>query len=218
MTKHAIIIGCFICLQAGPLFGQVEYRTGHLVSFRNATNEVFLTINDFSFEALAKIRQGLVDSNSLTKALDSEESKPERKDPQGNWGPIAEGFRLSLRFASGEYKKSLPIVATILVRNVSLRDLEFDRLMTDWDFQFAVHDSQGRSIPEAHPTEPGFLGHKTFPVYPRTQRLYEIRLDSHFDFDPGDYSISVRTHVPKLEGLGTSEIVSETARFKIVAP
>jgi hypothetical protein len=196
--------------------GRFQGRTAALVNFRSATNEVCLTINDFSFEALAKIRQGLVDSNSLAKAIDSGESKPEGKDQQGNWGSVSEGFRLSLRFTTTESKRGQPITATVLVRNVSQQDLEFDRLMTDWDFQFRVSDNFGHLLKDVNPAEPGFLGHKTFPLYPRTQRKYIIRLDPHFVFEKGEYSISVKTRVPKLEGLGTSEIASDTASVKII--
>ena len=178
---------------------------------------IFLTIDDFQDLAIRGVMDARIEPEKLAKALHSDESKPEAQDPGGHWGPIVEGFRLSLRFEKTEYAKGEQILATILLRNVVQTNLYYRGWLSQWEFPFSVIDPLNNLMPDVDPQEPPGMGAKRRLVYPRTQKRFTFRLDDHFNFEtPGEYSVSVKGRVLKLAGEGLANIESATARFKLV--
>ena len=113
--------------------------------------------------------------------------------------------------------KGEQIAVTILLRNVNETNLQYFGWFSPWEFPFNVIGPDNKNVPEIRPVETPWLGPKTLPVYPRTQKRFGIRIDDRFDFAiPGEYSVSVKTRVLKLEGGGLSEIQSERAHFKLI--
>jgi len=131
----------------------------------------------------------------------------------------SEGFRLSLRFDKAQYFPGEPMTARVLLRNISDRELLYSWDGTDWSFPFTVLDDRYNRRPDLKPTEPNGLGRIRCPTYSKTQRQFLIRLDPHYSLTgPGGYSITVRTHVPRLDGFGLSEIASGTAHIRVLLP
>ena len=216
-TMRKLKACCVVMFALGIASARGQTASGGLtrIDLKSLTN-VFLTVDDFEFAAKG-MEQASIDRSKLALALSSNETRPEEGDPEGNWGDAKEGLRLSLRFEKPDYVAGEWILATILIRNVSHQELEYTRLGTDWDFPLTVYGPDNRKLEDIRPDEPGTMGHIGFVIYPGTQKRIRLRLDPHFKFDsPGEYSISVRTRVNKIQGQGTSEISSGMARIKIV--
>jgi hypothetical protein len=199
------------------LNGQTETQRVSTIKLETLTN-IFLTVEAFRSQEIRGVMDARMDPEKLSRALQSNESKPEAEDHDGNWGQASEGFRLSLRFHKAEYGQDEVILAEVLLRNISKSELIYFWDGTDWFLPFTIIDGQNRKLENVRPAEPNPLGAKPRPVYPRTQRRFTIRLDSHFDFKAsGTYSVTVKTRVPRFEGPRESEITSGTAHIKILS-
>jgi hypothetical protein len=61
----------------------------------------------------------------IEKARHAKDSRPAEDDPEGHWGTVTEGFQLSLRFEKDSFTNGEPVVARVIMRNVSDRSLTY---------------------------------------------------------------------------------------------
>ena len=64
-------------------------------------------------------------AEQIEQAKRAKDSRPTEDDPEGNWGQISEGFQLSIRFSKDTFTNGEPVIASILLRNVSDRPITY---------------------------------------------------------------------------------------------
>jgi hypothetical protein len=156
------------------------------------TNVIYVTDNgalpmDFSGGKM-KIK-----SAAFEKAKDSRESLPAKDFPEGNWGDVAGGFQLSLRFEKTTFTNGEAIIATLLMRNVTNDDayLSFSTFPVgygDGPIGFKVVSAAGVELMQ-HQFVGGAGGAYYQWLLTGTQTKYVEHLDSRFDLTNGEYTI-----------------------------
>jgi hypothetical protein len=135
----------------------------------------------------------VVRTQRIREAQKSNESRPAEQDPQGNWGKPVDGFQLSLRFEKQEFTNGEPVLATILMRNVS------DKRQTYTTETIAgqpspihvfVWKEQAKLNLKTNDTLAPKVSVRSANLYPQTQHKYRLRLDDYYDLSkPGKYSV-----------------------------
>jgi hypothetical protein len=122
----------------------------------------------------------LVEIRTIEAARRSRESHPASEDPEGHWGQATNGFQLSLRLKE-VYTNGEPVVATMLVRNVSNMRLQYlfpARVVAAKDgSRLKRKDDIGVMIVRA-----------STALYPQTQARYQENLSQVYDLTPGEYT------------------------------
>jgi LPXTG-motif cell wall-anchored protein len=132
---------------------------------------------------------------------------------QGNWSLPLRGFQVSLRFPTNKYSIGQPIMAVVLVRNVSSNLIYFGSPDGQAPVTFVVADDTRRSVKVKPSGVQQPWSSKGVGLQPKTQRKYLERLDNRFELTrPGTYVISA---VMALDG-GNFEIQSGNALVEIV--
>lgn len=143
------------------------------------------------------------------------ECRPVELDPEGHWGPITEGFQLSLRFTNTVVHVGEPLIATIILRNVSPTNLFNSVWGRDTQYTMVITDSSGQPLLGAE-----WRGGSRFPgvLDKGTQLKVESNLTLRYPFTrPGTYSVyAMRRAILKLDGSGHTEIVSGKVSFTIL--
>ncbi len=177
------------------------------------TNEVFVTEDG--------TRSGFVRAEQLEELLKLPESQAAAIDTNGNWGPVAAGFQLSLRFTNAIHQAGAPIVASVILRNVSEQERDYPVVngLAD-DFSFSVISPEKKELTDRRATKYP-LGVKQVTLPTRTQRKFAILLHDRFNFAlPGEYIVTVKTHVMPLglleRGKGFTELVSGSVKLNII--
>jgi hypothetical protein len=156
------------------------------VSGAGGTSTVFLT--DDGFLRVDRTRK-------LEEAKKSKESLPAEQFPEGNWGPVTNGFQLSLRFEKIRFARGEPIVAAMLLRNTSTNILKY-RVASitgrDGPIGFVVSDAGGAVKPV--PTgETAIISSSVAVLAPSTQHKYVEQLNKRFDLQKsGCYTVYAR--------------------------
>ena len=136
--------------------------------------------------------QGVVRTETLLKALSSADSRPAEQYPEGNWGEPVGGLQLSIRFAKPVFTNGEPVVAIVLLRNVSGGYVEWPhRYLENLAFSVTGPDGKDQPSPER---ELRILGPGYYRFERNSQGRFEIRLDAKFNFQqPGSYTVRVST-------------------------
>jgi hypothetical protein len=188
-----------------------------LVAFIAPASErgVFITLG--ALEAAALLRPEQVESAKLAP-----ESRPAVDDPEGNWGFVSHGFQLSLRFAKQEFTNGEPVVANIILRNVTEQELWYSAsfgpeldypagslLATGPDYRLAKRRVQD--------TPPISFSARHFRLLPGTQRKYQCPAQERFDLaQTGIYAFTAKAMVPRQAGGGFDEVLTGNAVIRIV--
>lgn len=160
----------------------------------------------------------------IKKSQGAKESRPAAQDPEGHWGEVCEGFQLSVRFEKESFHLGEPIVATVLIRNATVKKVfyrDFVSMREDSALcQFDVLDAQQQPVPRLDPRAPDDVQdgpHIPRLLHPGTQCRYEVNLAARFKLgQPGKYSVRARRWVHKLEGDGYSQLKSSPAVITIL--
>lgn len=134
----------------------------------------------------------VVDTRRVQQAEKCSESRPAEQDPEGHWGKVVDGFQLSLRFEKQEFTNGEPVWATILLRNVSDRQLTYiaeEVAGRPSPIHVSVWTQQGKlNLKTNHAVIP-IVSVRSASLYPRTQHRYRLRLDRYYDLSKvGAYS------------------------------
>ena len=137
----------------------------------------------------------------VEEAKKLKESLPATAFPEGNWGNAQGGFQLSIRFEKQTYVYGEPIIATILVRNVTNQVLTYNIINVagqDSPIGIIVTDSKGKLVPQKS-DEINIISSHEIKLFPGTQHKYQEQFDTMFN-------------------LQTNNIIVVSAAFKIACP
>jgi hypothetical protein len=103
--------------------------------------------------------------------------------PEGNWGAPQNGFQLSIRFEKQNYVSGEPVVATILLRNVTNSLVKYTAMtMTSQSSPIGliVADEKGKLTP-VNSDDVIVSSVRDVTLYPGTQNKFEERLDTMYN-------------------------------------
>jgi len=150
------------------------------------------------------------------------EDLPADQDTNGNWGFLSEGFQLSIRFEKTAFSNNEPIVASIILRNVSESLLEHVSSKPD-KTEFILHNEGGIPVEridvfrQSATIQQIVMGASRWPLNPGEQRKYKVVLNQLFDLSrPDTYFVTTSRSVPRLVGTGFGEVLSGIATIQIV--
>lgn len=157
------------------------------------TNKLYVTDDGFLFMTRAD-GEVIMDPRKVEESKSSEESLPAKEFPSGNWGSPTNGFQLSLRFDKQLYEVGDPVIATILLRNVTNATLNYfssiSELGSAVDFQVA--NGEG-AVLLANNERSDFYNVGNRQLAPGTQHKYQARLNGRVDLSkPGKYIVFAR--------------------------
>lgn len=145
-------------------------------------------------------------TSELEKAKNTRECLPATEFPEGNWGEPKLGYHLSLRFSKNIYSNWEPVIATILVRNLTNVWLDFHGLRNQMGgpISFSVTNSHGEKM-QVTPYSPGILsGSSVSPqICIRAQWKFEENLSNGFVLTNDTYHVQAYIDVP-LDEAGTN--------------
>jgi len=141
--------------------------------------------------------------NGLSSPLP--EQLPASLDTSGHWGPVVNGWQLSVRFPHGEFLTNEPVSAMITLRNVSA---PFPSIFRRWsaadtrkNFRYVLRHGTNTLTwswtdpPPPDPPAPGAPVRRHFgkhEIATGTQAPFFVKLDRIFDLShPGQYSVQV---------------------------
>jgi len=135
--------------------------------------------------------------DEVEASRNAKESRSADDDLEGNWGTVSEGFQLSVRFDKPVYAFGESITAMIVLRNVSVEDLQYHELLgLGRDFKMLVVNEQGRALADLAEHSRGKIRRQT--LFKGTQHRFEVNLERRFDLRaPGEHVISVTRQVPE---------------------
>jgi hypothetical protein len=174
-------------------------------SWAAETNILFLTD-----DGLLRVNH----ARKVQEAQKSRESLPSDQFPEGNWGPVTNGFQLSLRLEKTSFAKGEPIPTLLLLHNASTNVLKYARVSVagqDGPIGFMVSGPSGIIRPA--PTDGiDVVSSSEASLAPRTQRKFVERLDRRFDLQsPGTYTVYARFPV---DGPSSAEVRSAKVSFE----
>ena len=143
------------------------------------------------------------------------ETLPAEADSESAWGPVSGGYRLCLRFEKEVFQLGEPIVASVLVRNVSDVFL-WDGLGIGGNAQFFVADVSGKEVRVKVPLPPA-TRREMIALWRGTQYKFKVPLSDVFALDrPGVYTVSANKEVGATR-VPTNVLMSGIATIRIVA-
>ncbi len=123
----------------------------------------------------------LIEVRRIEEAQHSKECRPASEYPEGHWGHATNGFQLSLRFEKEVYTNGEPVVATMLVRNVS-------NVRQKYLFPARVAAAKSGS-PLKRKDDIGLSIITSYRfLHPQTQARYQETLNRVYDLTPGEYT------------------------------
>jgi hypothetical protein len=170
----------WIAVIIGIAFGAVFIAAAQTTN--SITENIFLTDDGHVFWYKAGVR--LVDTEKIRTAQKLPESHPAAADPGGHWGAATNGFQLSMRFDKRLFTNGEPIVATLLLRNITNVPVKFMRLsmlhqpspINIWAFR-DKQQLQGKGDNSKLEVVSG----TQITIYPQTQRKYTVKLNDYYD-------------------------------------
>ncbi len=207
ILKTPIITSIFLLIFSTPLIAQTNlfFATEEI-----HTHALFVPTDD-----------------QIQQAKKAEESRPAAVDPEGHWGGIVEGFQLSIRFSKDTFTNSEPIIASILLRNVSDKPNKyFVFLPKDNEMKFNVFMGNKQLQKNDEITDQMTFqeklrhvnnGSRSMPVLPvGVQRRFTVKLNDSYNLSSnGQYTIQVGRSVPYTKQKGETNVISGFASFNI---
>jgi hypothetical protein len=146
------------------------------------------------------------------------EKLPWEQDLRGNWSSALNGLQLSLRFEKEEFLAGEPVIAILLVRNVSeneimIRDSGFPQHSSMGKFTI-VNSASRQVLPAMHTLYYGSI--KGVSLSPKAQDRYEINLEEIFDLSkPGSYLVYA-SYPFKVFETNSEELISGPVPIRIL--
>ena len=171
-----------------------------------------------------------VSPEQIQKAQREQESRPSKEDPGGNWGPVVEGFQLSLRFEKETYTNGEPVRAYVLLRNVSDRSLVYPFEGGPDERELALMLFQGKDrVYGKFDVRPGASLHERLrlirtghgwtrvsPVGSQHKSCVDLK-QTYGSLNIGEYVMQARREVLTSYYTAETNVLSSEARFRIIA-
>jgi len=171
-----------------------------LYLFASETNSHFATVDDSG-------------KNVSSSGAGTNEYLPADQFAEGNWGAATNGVQLSLQFNKATYTNGEPIIATLLVRNVTNKMTSFVCSYVsnrDGPVRFIVTTDDNRSV---EPVQFDSISPLKTNFLPATQRKFVERFDKDYYLTNGNYY--ARAYVMT----DTPRVYAESAKVPIkIAP
>jgi hypothetical protein len=144
---------------------------------------------------------------------------------ESNWGPVESGFQLSLSLEKHTFTNNEPIVAILLLRNVTNANLWLTYLprwpvgFSDGPVGFNVVSEKGICIPQHdYRIENVISENSPATLMPETQAKFVERLDKRFDLTNGIYSIHavVDTWSGPFPKIDTNHLIATNIEYAIM--
>ncbi len=170
-----------LCVLLGTLSNALAQLQSQMTT--NIPTNCFLTDSG----GLFFFRQGVpaVGTNKIAEAMRLRESRPADQDPEGHWGAVDSGLQLSLRFEKSTYSNGEPVVATILIRNVSASTIEYVRAYATGRVSpikvLAWHADAPFALKPA--PDPVRASMTDIPLFPHSQHKYQVNLGNFYDLN-----------------------------------
>lgn len=190
------------------------------------TNQFYITD-----EGKGSVPEAPFSREQTEKARHAQDSRPAEADPEGHWGSVQGGFRLSLRFEKESFTNGEPIKACVILRNVSDRPLVYPYeyapdereitfvLLKDGVRMYGIYDLRpGATFQER--LKAVRTGHGWTRVSPPgTQRKFFVTLNEVFNLTTnGQYVVYAKRAIQKKGSTQEGEVSSGNATFRITSP
>jgi hypothetical protein len=197
-----------------------------LVGMAAQTNQFYVTD-----EGNGPIPQPPFSTAQIEKARQDSGCRPAENDPEGHWGPVEEGFQLSLRFEKDSFTNGEPIAACVTLRNVSDKTLvyPYEYSPDQREITFVLLRN-GVRLYGAYDVRPGATfqdrlralrtGHgwnRSSP--PGTQRRFFVKLNDTFNLTTNSqYVVSATRTIRRSDSNQDGQVSSASASFRITSP
>ena len=196
-----------------------------LVSAVVASSAPFKTRQEVFWFGTAVTNRAIIKQERADECRVAGEDLPAEADLSGNWGFSSEGFQLSLRFEKPVFLTGEPIIATLIVRNVS-GGARADSIALPDRTDFVVTNEKDEPLKRIdifrpNPTEKEERLRATFKGFSLQleadeQWKYKMVLTDIFDLRrPGTYYVRAMRRIWKPDKTA-GEILSGTASIKII--
>lgn len=191
-----------------------------LAGVAGQTNQLYITD-----EGKGSVPEAPFSLEQIDKAKHAKDSRPAEDDPEGHWGTATEGFQLSLRFEKDSFTNGEPVVARVILRNVSDRSLTYpcENSPDETETSFVLLMGQAR-LYGRYDVRPGggrpkavHTGHGwTRLSPPGTQRKVFVNLSVIFDLTTnGQYVVYAKRAIRNLFSSQEVDVTSGKATFRI---
>jgi hypothetical protein len=219
---------CLLAIGIAPAL-QGRAQTNQQKLPETSTNVYFLSSYDIRDQTWQEYEYYI---NALQHGVVVPEELPASQDTNDLWGPITNGFQLSIRFRKREYGRGDVVPAISILRN--LEAFSKTVLLTNsrslyltFSVRHGTNDVAEREEPRQYPTivyKEGFSilgtphGFTTWKWNPRSEKELVLDLNGIFDLSrPGEYSVkSVCWVYSPSTRLPIHKISSGVASFRIV--
>ncbi|MBI3875189.1 MAG: hypothetical protein HY300_04360 [Verrucomicrobia bacterium] len=155
-------------------------------------------------------------TKNINEASQLKENRPAEFDIEGNWGMIAEGLQMSLRFDKNVYSSGEPIFASVIIRNVNADKI----ICTDNDPSFIDYIIlKGRSsLTKNIKIKPSIENYSRGNVWlrPGVQKMFHEQLNKYGITEPGEYVVTAQHELPDASNARSFILKSGNALFTIV--
>ena len=147
------------------------------------------------------------------------ETLPAAQDTNGNWGEAIDGMQLSTRFRHREFLVGEPIMAVVMLRNLSSQPRAIK--LTQYTCKVTLFESTNTSTywkpkPPRNMSAPD-SGEYWDSIKTRSEGSFLMNISRYFDMTNfGKYSIQLQLEEPLSDGKGVTNIISGKAAFEIV--
>lgn len=137
------------------------------------------------------------------------------------WGPLGEGWALSLSMDRGEFLMGEKVTMTLITKNASNKGLKLPVLSKWTTYQFQLRDTSG-NVPltrfgQRMKTRSLDSGHGNAEIPAGEMLTIELELNRLFDLSlTGKYALQASRTVPRSGGSEEVELVSNEISFEIV--
>lgn len=149
-----------------------------------------------------KLRSGetMIREKRYEEAKRLKESRPAKDDPEGHWGSAAGGYQLSLRFPKSNYAVDEPVIATVLVRNVTNSVLPYLETFLrqrpgPMDVTAAHNGSNLASKLEGGSGTVSITSTRQLKLFPQTQFKFDVNLGQIYSLTNAGEYIFQATHM-----------------------
>ncbi|HTR43384.1 MAG TPA: hypothetical protein VMH87_17365 [Pseudomonadales bacterium] len=180
-----------------------------VVVFGSETSLFYVT--DDGFLVYKSHKQITLNPQKVEEAKKSKESLPAAAYPEGNWGNVQNGFQLSMRLKKISFTNGEPIVATILLRNVTNQILSYPLINIagrDGPIGLVIVDDKGNDIlPESDDIT--IISAHESSIFPGTQKKFVELLNQTSAFKTNkNYSVyaHIRVSCPHCVELDSAKV------------
>ena len=145
----------------------------------------------------------------------------ENEDAEYEWGPVSEGYQLSIQSEKEEYAYCEPIILKIAIRNNGAEPGLLIVARPDEDYIAIVKNSKGKAVPltaYGRHLRDFLLGGLEQGVHldPGQKREYILLVNRIHDMTRKDtYSVRVKRYVYKRNDKGSAEVLSNTIQVEV---